>query len=281
MTNQPKILVTGGTGTTGRRIVQRLQAQNIPVRIGSRAASPAFDWEKPETWDAVLQGIERVYIAFQPDLALPSAIGTIQAFTDKAAASGVKRLVLLSGRGEPEAEACEQVVQKSGLEWTVLRCSVFSQNFSERFFLDGLLSGELYLPVERDLVEPFLDVEDIADIGALALTEDRHIGQLYELSGPRLMTFTDAVAEIGEASGRTISYIQIPLEDYMAALEDAQLPPDMVWVINYLFTTIFDGRNTSLTDGVQRALGRAPRDFSEYVRETAATGVWNPVEVAQ
>ncbi|MBC8171672.1 MAG: NAD(P)H-binding protein [Anaerolineae bacterium] len=274
MTLQNKVFVSGGTGTTGRRIVQRLQAQNVSVRIGSRSAEPVFDWEQESTWTAALQDMDAVYIAFQPDLAVPGAVEIIQKFVDMAVKTGVQRLVLLSGRGEPEAQTCEQIVQNSGVDWTILRASWFAQNFSERFLLDSLLSGEVYLPA-GDIREPFIDAEDIADVAAAALTEAGHVGQLYELTGPRLMTFAEAVAEIARATVKQIQYTQISPEDYVAALEAAQVPADMIWLVNYLFTTVLDGRNACLTDGVQRAFHRQPRDFADYVRDTAATGVWH------
>ena len=274
MTVQNKVLVLGGTGKTGRRIVQRLQARNIPVRIGSRSAEPAFDWDKEDTWAPVLQDIHTVYIAYQPDLAVPAALDHIQKFVEVAVKSGVQSLVLLSGRGEPEAQQCEEIVQNAGVDWTILRASWFFQNFSESFLLESVVSETVYLPA-GDVQEPFIDAEDIADVAVAALTEDSHTGQLYEITGPRLLTFAEAVAEIAQASGRQIGYTQISPEDYVAAMEAAQVPPDMLWLVNYLFTTVLDGRSSCLTDGVQRALGRQPRDFSDYVRDTAATGVWN------
>jgi uncharacterized protein YbjT (DUF2867 family) len=274
MTSENRVLVLGGTGKTGRRIIRLLHERGVAVRSGSRAANPAFDWEDQTSWPAALQDMTAVYIAYQPDLAVPGADQTIQAFVELAVASGARRLVLLSGRGEPEARRCEEIVQESGVDWTILRASWFAQNFSENFLLDALLSGEVYLPA-GEVREPFIDADDIAAVAVAALTEDGHGGQLYELTGPRLLTFAEAVAEIGAASGKQIGYTQIPAADYIAALEAEHLPPDMVWLVEYLFTTVLDGRNAAVTDGVQRALGRAPRDFAAYVRDAAATGVWN------
>jgi uncharacterized protein YbjT (DUF2867 family) len=274
MISENRVLVLGGTGKTGRRIIQRLHERGVAVRSGSRSAEPAFDWEDQASWPAAVQAMDSVYIAYQPDLAVPGADATIQAFVELAVASGVRRLVLLSGRGEPEAQRCEEIVQEAGVDWTILRASWFAQNFSENFLLDAILSGEVYLPAGA-VREPFIDAEDIADVAVAALTEAGHSGQLYELTGPRLLTFAEAVAEIAAASGRPIGYIQIPIDDYVAALEAEGLPADMVWLVKYLFTTVLDGRNASLADGVQRALGRAPCDFAAYVRDTAATGVWN------
>jgi uncharacterized protein YbjT (DUF2867 family) len=122
--------------------------------------------------------------------------------------------------------------------------------------------------------EPFVDADDIADAAVAALTDDKHIGQLYELTGPRLLTFAQAIEQIAKASGREIRYTQVPMDEYVVALEQVQLPPDLVALIKYLFTEVLDGRNAYLTDGVQRALGRAPRDFADYARRAAASGAW-------
>lgn len=275
MAHQKDIFVTGGTGKTGARIVARLKAQNLPVRVGSRNGQPPFDWENPATWGPALQDVSAVYIAYQPDLAVPGAVETIRAFTAQAVAANVQRLVLLSGRGEPEAQACEEIVQQAGVEWTVVRASWFSQNFSESFLLEAVLDGTIMLPVGDNILEPFIDVEDIADVAVAALTQDGHNGQLYELTGPRLMTFTQSTAHVAQATGRDIQYVQVTAEQYMEGMKQAGIPEDYIWLINYLFTTVMDGRNAYVMDGVQRALGRAPRDFAEYARETAATGVWN------
>jgi uncharacterized protein YbjT (DUF2867 family) len=266
-------LVLGGTGKTGRRIIEQLAARQVPVRVGSRSATPSFDWEDRSTWQAALANVDSAYISYYPDLAAPGATDAIQAFTDLAVRTGVRRLVLLSGRGEPEAQRCEEIVQRSGVQWTVLRCSWFNQNFSENYLLEPILAGGVALPV-ADVREPFVDADDIADAAVAALTADEHVGQLYELTGPRLLTFAGAIAEIARASGREIRYVHVPMDDYVAALEQAQLPPDLIALIRYLFTEVLDGRNAYVTDGVQRALGRAPTDFAEYARRAAASGAW-------
>ena len=267
-------LVLGGTGKTGRRVVDRLRARSLPVRVGSRSSSPSFDGGDPSTWAEGLRGVDAVYVTYFPDLAASGAAAAIQAFTELAMKNGAPRLVLLSGRGEPEAQECEDIVRNSGAEWTIVRASWFSQNFSESYFLDPIVEGEVMLPAGA-VGEPFIDADDIADVVVAALTDKRHVGQLYEVTGPRLLTFAEAIAEIGRATGRDIRYVQISNDEYVAAMKQFQVPTEIVELVRYLFGEVLDGRNASVSDGVMRALGRAPRDFADYARATAATGVWN------
>ncbi len=267
-------LVLGGTGKTGRRVAERLRARNLRVRIGSRFGAPPFDWESPATWPAALQDVGAAYVSYYPDLAVPGAPDAIRAFTEVAVKSGVQHLVLLSGRGEPVASRCEQLVRDSGAEWTLLRASWFSQNFSESYFLEPVLAGAVALPAGK-VGEPFVDADDIADVAVAALTERRHAGQLYELTGPRLWTFAEAIAEIARVTRRNVRYVEISSEGYASALTAAKVPPTYVALLTYLFREVLDGRNARVADGVTRALGRPPRDFAEYVRDAAATGVWN------
>lgn len=270
---QGPVLVLGGTGKTGRRIAQRLMGLGVPVRIGSRSGTPPFDWEDPNTWAAALRGSSAVYISFYPDLAVPGTTQAIRELVALALQEGVRRLVLLSGRGEEEAQACEQIVRDSGADWTILRCAWFAQNFDESYLVDPVAAGEVALPV-GDVGEPFVDAEDIADVAVAALTQDGHVHEIYELTGPRLLTFAEAVAEIGAAAGRDIRYVEISADDFAAGLAAEGIPGDVTEFLRYLFTTVLDGRNEQLTDGVRRALGRPPRDFAEYAKAAAATGVW-------
>ena len=271
------ILVLGGTGKTGRRITESLEAKGIPTRIGSRSAVPAFDWNNEATWDDCLAGVEAAYINYAPDLAIPGATDSIQAFVDRAKRHRIKRLVLLSGRGEAEAQACERIVQDSGIDWTVVRASWFNQNFSEGAFVEMVQAGQITLPA-ADTPEPFVDVNDIADVAVAALTEQGHTGEIYELTGPRLLTFADVAAEISRASGRNVAYVQVPHDAFVAGVAESGAPRDVVWMLDYLFATVLDGRNASVCDGIKRALGREPTDFAEYARRIAARGIWNAAD---
>ena len=270
-TSHQPILVLGATGKTGRRIVERLLARNVPVRQGSRMATPPFDWQDQRTWGAAVDGVRAAYISFQPDLAVPGAPEAVGAFARIAVQAGVQRLVLLSGRGEEEALRAERIVQASGAEVTVLRCSWFTQNFTEGSFLPDVLSGEVMLPA-GDAGEPFLDADDIADAAVAALLEDGHSGRVYELTGPRLMTFEEVTAEIASITGRPITFHSVPLEEYAATLTNLGVPADEVALVTYLFSEVLDGRNESVTDGVRQVLGRPPRDLRESVRSATAAG---------
>lgn len=270
-----KILVLGGKGKTGSRVAEKLNKMGYSIRIGSRSENPAFDWENPGTWAAALEGISAVYITFQPDLAVPGALAAIKGFTSLAVQQGVKKLVLLSGKGEREAELCAQVVMGSGADWTIVRASWFNQNFSESFFLDPILAGHVALPKSEELI-PFVDADDIADVAVEALLNDRHNSQVYELTGPRQLTFPEIVKEISAATGRDIQFVPISMEAYTNLLKEFQVPADFIWLINYLFTEILTEANSIVTNDVEKVLGRKPKDFSEYVLETAATGIWNP-----
>lgn len=269
------ILVLGATGKTGSRVAARLQQQGVAIRAGHRGAVIPFDWEDSSSWQPALQDVKKVYLSFQPDLAVPGAIDTVERFCRQAVTGSVQKIVLLSGRGEDEARQAEEVVERSGADWTILRASWFMQNFSESFILDELLNGTVYLP-PGEIPEPFIDADDIADAAVAALTQPGHSNRVYELTGPRLMTFEQAINEIAAACGREIHYRQVPIADYVGYLREAQLPEEMVSLLEYLFSTVLDGRNASLTDGVQRSLGRPARDFGTYAVDTATRGIWQP-----
>ena len=267
------ILIVGGTGKTGRRVAAKLAERGVATRIASRRGETHFDWNNPTTWQSALDGVSAVYLTFFPDLAVPEAPPAIEEFAHLAAKRGIRRLVLLSGRGEAEAQRCERIVLRVNPSWTIVRASWFNQNFSEGIFADMLRDGVLRLPAGI-VREPFIDTNDIADVAVASLTEAGHEGQIYEVTGPRLMTFAEAVEEISEAAGRDIRYEKIPIDDFVRGMLGEQVPEQLVSLTRYLFETVLDGRNASTTDSVQQVLGHAPRDFSDYARKTAATGVW-------
>ena len=267
-------LVLGGTGKTGRRVVERLNACGLPVRVGSRSGQPRFDWEDRSTWAPALHGAGSVYVSYYPDLAIPGAVEASASFAELAVASGAPRLVLLSGRGEPEAERAEHAVRDTGAELTILRSTWFMQNFSEDYMREHVLSGEIRLPA-GDVPTPFVDADDIADVAVAALTDDRHVGQLYELTGPRSLTFAEVAQTIGKVVGREIRYVPVSLEQHAAEAAEHGVPAEVIDLLTYLFSEVLDGRNADTTDGVRRALGREARAFGDFARDAAGSGVWN------
>jgi uncharacterized protein YbjT (DUF2867 family) len=276
MKREQPILVLGGHGKTGRRVVERLERRGLPVRVGSRVGAPPFNWENRATWEPALDGVASVYLTYYPDLALPGAVEATREFAEVALKQGVKRMALLSGRGEPEAERAEQAVRDTGADLTILRSTWFMQNLSEDYMVEHVLSGEIRLPA-GDVPTPFLDADDIADVAVAALTDDRHVGELYELTGPRSLTFAEVAAEIGAATGREIGYVPVTLEEHAAEAAAHGAPAEIVELLTYLFAEVVDGRNAETTDGVERALGRQASSFADYARRTAATGVWSSV----
>lgn len=268
------IAVFSGTGTTGRRIVERLEARGIRTRIGSRSGTPPFDWADERTWAPALDGITAAYLAYYPDMAAPGAAETVGALSVLAVEAGVERIVLLSGRGEEDGWPTEEAVRQSGAAWTILRSSWFSQNFSESFLLDPVLAGEVVLPT-GSVTEPFVDADDLADVAVATLTERGHDGKTYELAGPRLLTFGDAVDEIAKASGRAVTFMPVSTEEFAAGLAAQSLPQDLVEFFTHLFTKVLDGRNSHLTGDIEDILGRPARDFCDYAKVAAATGVWS------
>ena len=276
MKNNNNILVIGGTGKTGRKVASKLIEAGQNVRIGSRSATPAFDWDNTETWAEIMQGMDKVYITFQPDLAVPGALEAIEELTRQAKKGTIKKLVLLSGKGEREAELCEQVVIHSGLDYTIVRASWFNQNFSESFFLEPILEGFVALP-QADVKVPYVDTDDIADVVVEALLNDDHDGKIYQLTGPRLLTFIEAINEISNATKREISFTPISLPAYTNVMKQQGVPSDVVWLFEYLFSEVLGNpKNSEITNDIEKVLDRKAKDFSEYVKETAATGVWNP-----
>ena len=269
------ILVIGGTGKTGSRIVARLEALGHNIRIGSRSATPIFDWHKPENWDATLAGMDKVYITYQPDLAVPGALESIEQLVKVSKRANVKKLVLLSGKGEREAQLCEQIVIHSGLDYTIVRASWFNQNFSENFLLEPILDGLVALP-QAEAQIPWVDTDDIAEVATKALTEDIHNGQIYELTGQRTLTFKDAVAEIAKASNRDIAFVPISVKEYGDGIRKTGLHEDFIWLIEYLFTEVLGNPELAeVSHDIEKILGRKPIDFSEYAAATAETGIWN------
>ncbi|MEU1915319.1 NmrA family NAD(P)-binding protein [Streptomyces massasporeus] len=267
------VVVTGASGRTGSRVARAAEAAGLTVRAASRATG--FDWWDRSTWADTLRGADAAYLAHPSDVGAPGAAEAVGALAREAVGLGVRRLVLLSARGEDQALPTEEALHASGADWTVVRAAWFAQNFSEGPLVAELReSGELVFPAD-EVREPFLDVRDIADVVVAALTSgDRYVGRTLTLSGARLLTFGEAVAEIAGATGRPLTYRAVSTRDYGEALVGFGVPREEVAGMTAIFDTLLDGRNAHLSDGVREVLGRAPRDFGDFVREEAAAGTW-------
>ncbi|MGC5628097.1 NAD(P)H-binding protein [Georgenia sp. Z1344] len=270
-TNDHPILVLGGTGTVGSRVVQQLRAAGVASRPAARGTEPPFDWGEPGTWDAALDGVHRLYLLLPDDGELPDA------FLEQAASAGVRRVVLHSDRGidvmsVERLQRAEAAVRGSGLEWAILRPDWFDQNF-ETFLRDDVRAGRVALPV-GDGRQGFVDAEDIAAVAVRALTTDDHIGEVLELTGPEAISFGEAAAAIGRATGRTVTYVGEP-GAYREAMAGAGLPEPVVDGIVAQFAPLRAAGDTTPTGTVERVLGRPARPFEVYAEEAARRGVWS------
>lgn len=271
---KPEILVIGATGKTGGRVAKRLTDRGIAYRAGTRHSEIPFDWEQPKTWSASLAGMTAAYVAYSPDLAVPSAHAVIDAFVKAAQAAGLKRVVLLSERNEARAQACEDLVKASSMEWTILQPSWFMQNFSEGGFLEDVLSGTVSAP-DSGAKEPWVDLEDVADVAIAALLEDGHAGQTYTITGSDLLTWAEAVALIADATGKELSYKTVTPKEFEGTLIAAGFPEEDAEFVATLIAEILDGKNASTADGLQRALDREPRSFAQFAADAHKQGCWS------
>lgn len=266
MNDIEKVLVIGASGKTGSLVYKRLQ-DHLPidkVKAASRNSSTLFDWHEPSTWRTALQGISHVYLTYYPDLAVEASADHISEFCNLALSMQVKHVTLLSGRGEPAAQKCETILIDSGLSWNVVRASWFNQNFSDGFFKSFIDAGNISLPVKQ-VSEPFIDVGDIADVVVETLVNTNKRNQLFEVTGPELLSFEDLAQKFTKALGREVRFTIISQSEFNSMMLAQQVPKDVITLLNFLFTEVLDGRNEYLTNGVKSALGRNPITFNEYI----------------
>ncbi|GAA2251419.1 NAD(P)H-binding protein [Streptomyces atrovirens] len=271
-TKNTTIVVTGATGRTGSRVARAAGAAGLTVRAASRATG--FDWADRSTWAKTLRGADAAYLVHPADVGAPGTAEAVGELAGTAVGLGVRRLVLLSARGEDQALPTEEALRASGADWTVVRAAWFAQNFSEGPLAAEVRGGELVFPA-GEVAEPFVDVRDIAEVVVAAVTGgERYAGRTLSVTGPRLLTWGEAVAEIAAATGRSLAYRAVPARDYGEALAGFGVPPEEAAFLTGLFETLLDGRNARVEDGVRRVLGRGPRDFADFVAEEAGAGTW-------
>ena len=266
------ILVIGATGKTGSRVAARLEAAGAPVRRLSRGAPIPFDWDAPATWPAAFDGASAAYVTYHPDIAIPGALAKIEGVFAVARAAGLERIVLLTGRGERHAQLAEDAARGSGVASVIVRAAWFAQNFSEGQLRAPVMAGVLPMP-GGDVHEPIVDIDDIADVAAAALIEERHAGEFYEVTGPRLMRFDEMADALSAAIGRPVRRQSLSFEAFHAALAQTA-GATIADVVTAVARETLDGRNAWVADGVERALGRPPRDFADFAAAAARAGAW-------
>jgi uncharacterized protein YbjT (DUF2867 family) len=276
------VLVVGATGKTGSRVARLLESRGHDIRRASRSSDIVFDWTDRSTWAPALDGAGPVYLTYQPDLIVPGATDDVAEFVRLADDAGIPRLVLLAGRGEPEADAAARLVHAARAESTVLSCAWFDQNFTEGGFAPEIAAGSLTLPV-GDVGEPFIDADDIAEVAVAALLDvtsdgdNPHAGRTYDLTGPRLLTFAEAADAFGRARGAVVAFTEVSPADYRDLLGQFDVPAAEIELLVELFGTLFDGRNAHVSDDVRRVLGRAPRDIVDVAVAGARAVEQEPV----
>lgn len=268
------VVIIGGAGKTGQRVADRLSAHGITTRFASRSTSPSFDWADHATWRGALEGARAAYVAYQPDLAAPGAAERIAGLAALAAELDVERLVLLSGRGEDGAQESERAAFAAHQNVTVCRVAWFAQNFTEGALAGAVPTGVFALPAPVDVPEPFIDLDDVADVAVLALTQDGHAGVVHELTGPEALTLDEVAQRLSDATGSPVEYVSVTQAEFAQEAVGAGLDEPTATFLAGLFSEIFDGRNVATTTGVRDALGREPRAFGDWAKDTAAQGVW-------
>lgn len=281
------ILITGGTGTTGRELVAELQRSGAAsvralVRDPARASfireagfeTVEGDFDRPETLDAALEGVETALLLTPPS---PLTYAYQRDFIESAKRAGVRRVVKLSAIGA-DADApegfgkwhgqAEEFLKASGLEWTILRPNFFMQNLLGQAHTVAT-QGAIYQP-GGDARASLIDARDIASVAARALTDAGHEGKTYTLTGPEALSYGEAAARISEATGRPVRYVAITPEQFREGALAGGLPEWLVSALELLNELFASGGAAEITDDVRRVGGREPKTFDEFARDHAA-----------
>ncbi|MGY0232247.1 NmrA family NAD(P)-binding protein [Longispora urticae] len=271
MTENSPILVLGGTGTVGSRVAHQLRAAGREIRVAARHAEHRFDWSEPDSWQAALDGVRTMYVL------LPDEVDMPETFMAAAVRAGVRRVVLHSDRAVDfmnvtRLQSAERQVRGAGCDWTIVRPDWFDQDF-ETFFRQPVLDGRLCVPIGATR-QGFVDADDIAAVATSALLRPDLAGRVLPLTGPRALSFPEALDHIGHAIGRPVAFDGTP-DAYREAMRAAGTPDAAIDTRIGNFAAAAAQGDTRPTGVVEEILGRPARDFADYAREAAARGVWD------
>lgn len=268
-----KILLTGGTGKTGRRTARRLAANGHDVLLASRGGGAAeglpgirFDWGDPHTFDAALAEREAVYLLAPSDV--PTSLAAMQPLIDRALAKGIRRFVLLSAsslpKGGPMMGAVHAYLEDNVPEWTVLRPTWFMQNFSEQQHQPTIRDEGVIYSATGDGRVPFIDAEDIAAVAAEALTRRVAFNRDLILTGPQPLSYGDVAETIGATIGRPVRHANLTEAELARRFEAAGMEASYAAILAAMDTAIAGGSEDRLSPDVETATGKVPGAFANF-----------------
>ncbi len=279
------ILLTGVTGTIGREVARLLRAAGVPfralVRSPEKAASLAGpgvetvigDFEEPQTLAPALAGVDRLFLLSAFDLRQVELKANVIA---AARGAGVGQVVLASGSGAGldsplvtgrwSGETQKQI-EDAGMAHTYLQPTFFMQNML--MFADSIArQGAFYLPL-KDAAVSYVDARDIAAVAVRALTEPGHEGKAYPLTGPEALTCAAMAGILSRAAGKTVTYVNVSLEDAKEGMTQAGMPGELADALNELYALAADGHAAAVVETVEAVTGRPARTFARFVEDHA------------
>ncbi|MCM3805125.1 NAD(P)H-binding protein [Streptomyces sp. DR7-3] len=273
------VLVTGGTGKTGKTLVRELRDAGVRARAASRnpaAADPdaiRFDWSDPTTFGPALDGMDRVFLL--PPVESVDPLPLVEPFLRQARRAGVRRLVMLGSAivlpNAPSAvEMAARVRARPG--GVVLRASGFMQNFlrphplAEHIHRHGVIrtaagDGEVGWVDARDIAASAAAL--LADPGADARSD-------YLVTGPHGMSYPQAARIITARTGRQVRVERMTEQEQAAAYRASGMPTEFAAALAAVERGIKEGREDQVSTAVLELTGRPPRAFADFVSEHAA-----------
>lgn len=263
------ILVTGARGNVGREVLRVLRERGIDARAPERRE---FDFARPDTFDAAVRGCGALFLLRPPPISDVKA--TLNVLVGRARRAGVRSIVFVSVAGAERNpvvphHAVERYLMDGPNDWTILRPGFFAQNFEASYRADIVEDGRVYVPAGAGLVT-FIDVRDLADVAAMALTDAAHRGRAYTLTGPAPISFAAAADMLSEVIGRSIRYEPATMLGYARHLKRRGLPTAHIVVQTVLHAGLRYGQATRVDPTLEALLARRPRTLLDYFGDHAA-----------
>lgn len=275
------VLVTGATGTVGHHVATELAERDCTLRVGIRdlgttpdsvpadAAVVEFDFARPETWGATLDGVDALFLLRPP--AVDS--GTVGEFAAAAARVGVDHVAYLSTLGAEKNPLVphyriEKRVRATDAAHTLLRASFFMQNLVEVHREDIVEHDEMFVPA-GDGATSFVDARDIGAVAATVLSESGHENRAYDITGPEALTYGEVAELLTDVLNRRITYPEPSLLAFSRRMYRRGEPLGYVALMCGIYTTARLGLADRVTSDTRAVLDREPRGMRTFVEDYA------------